>query len=195
MLDSFLPQPEVEIVGIVDVDDHHAGETADRVKKAKKNTPDKARDYRAMLDRKDVDGVIIATPDHWHALPAIQAVQAGKDVYVEKPVAHNVAEGQAMLRAARKTNRIMAVGTQQRSSSHFQRAVEIVRLGGPGQGLLGPDLELREHQSRPVSASSPTARHPRTSTTSDGSAPRRCGRSTPTVSTCCSAGSSTMPAA
>src|SRR5271165_4509763 len=85
LLDSFLPRPEVEIVGVVDVDDHHAGETADRVKKAKKNTPDKARDYRAMLDRKDVDGVIIATPDHWHALPAIQAVQAGKDVYVEKP--------------------------------------------------------------------------------------------------------------
>ncbi len=86
-----------------------------------------------MLDRKDVDAVIIATPDHWHALPAIQAVQAGKDVYVEKPVAHNVAEGQAMLRAARKTNRIMAVGTQQRSSSHFQRAVEIVRSGALGK--------------------------------------------------------------
>jgi predicted dehydrogenase len=133
LLDSFLPRPEVEIVGVVDVDDHHAGETADRVKKAKNNTPDKARDYRAMLDRKDVDGVIIATPDHWHALPAIQAVQAGKDVYVEKPVAHNVAEGQAMLRAARKTNRIMAVGTQQRSSSHFQRAVEIVRSGALGK--------------------------------------------------------------
>jgi predicted dehydrogenase len=133
LLDSFLPQPDIEIVGIADVDDHHAGESADRVKKAKNNTPDKARDYRAMLDRKDVDGVIIATPDHWHALPAIQAVQAGKDVYVEKPVAHNVAEGQAMLRAARKTNRIMAVGTQQRSSSHFQRAVEIVRSGALGK--------------------------------------------------------------
>ena len=86
-----------------------------------------------MLDRKDVDGVIIATPDHWHALPAIQAVLAGKDVYVEKPVAHNVAEGQAMLRAARKTNKIMAVGTQQRSSSHFQKAVEIVRSGKLGK--------------------------------------------------------------
>ena len=86
-----------------------------------------------MLDRKDVDAVIIATPDHWHALPAIQAVLAGKDVYVEKPVAHNVAEGQAMMRAARKTNKIMAVGTQQRSSSHFQKAVEIVRSGKLGK--------------------------------------------------------------
>ncbi len=133
LLDSFLPQKDVEIVGIADVDDHHAGETADRVKKAKNNMPDKGRDYRPMLDRKDVDGVIIATPDHWHALPAIQAVLAGKDVYVEKPVAHNVAEGQAMLRAARKTNKIMAVGTQQRSSTHFQRAVEIVKSGALGK--------------------------------------------------------------
>jgi predicted dehydrogenase len=133
LLDSFLPQKDVEIVGIVDVDDHHAGETAERVKKANNNTPDKGRDYRPLLDRKDVDGVIIATPDHWHALPAIQAVLAGKDVYVEKPVAHNVAEGQAMLRAARKTNKIMAVGTQQRSSTHFQRAVEIVKSGALGK--------------------------------------------------------------
>ncbi|MHB1557884.1 MAG: Gfo/Idh/MocA family protein [Isosphaeraceae bacterium] len=133
LLDSFLPQKDVEIVGIADVDDQHAGKTAERVKKAKNNQPDAVRDYRTMLDRKDVDGVIIATPDHWHALPAIQAVLAGKDVYVEKPVAHNVAEGQAMLRAARKTNRIMAVGTQQRSSTHFQRAVEIVRSGALGK--------------------------------------------------------------
>jgi predicted dehydrogenase len=128
LLDSFLPQKDVEIVAIADVDDRHAGETAERIKKKDKNSnPQTARDYRPMLDRKDLDAVIIATPDHWHALPAIQAVLAGKDVYVEKPVAHNVCEGGAMLRAARKTNRIMAVGTQQRSSSHFQRAVEIVR--------------------------------------------------------------------
>jgi predicted dehydrogenase len=133
LLDSFLPLAEAEIVGVVDVDDQHAGKTAEKVNKAKGNTPDVARDYRGLLDRKDVDGVIIATPDHWHALPAIHAVLAGKDVYVEKPVAHNVAEGQAMLKAARKTNRIMAVGTQQRSSSHFQRAVEIVRSGALGK--------------------------------------------------------------
>src|SRR5262249_60136780 len=66
-------------------------------------------------------------------LPAIEAVLAGKDVYVEKPVAHNVAEGQAMLRAARKTNKIMAVGTQQRSATHFQEAVETVRSGKLGK--------------------------------------------------------------
>jgi predicted dehydrogenase len=133
LLDSFLPQQDVELVAIADVDDHHAGETADRVKKSKGNTPDTARDYRAMLDRRDLDGVIIATPDHWHALPAIHAVMAGKDVYVEKPVGHNVAEGKAMIAAARKHNKIMAVGTQQRSSSHFQKAVDIVRSGKLGK--------------------------------------------------------------
>jgi predicted dehydrogenase len=133
LLDSFLRQHDVEIVAIADVDDRHAGEACERIKKEKGNIPHTARDYRAMLDRKELDAVIIATPDHWHALPSIQAVMAGKDVYVEKPVAHNVAEGQAMLRAARKTGKIMAVGTQQRSSSHFQKAVEIVRSGKLGK--------------------------------------------------------------
>jgi predicted dehydrogenase len=133
LLDSFLAEKQVDLVAVADVDDRHAGETADRIKKAKGNAPLTARDYRVMLDRTDVDGVIIATPDHWHALPAIQAVLAGKDVYVEKPVGHNVAEGQAMIRAARKHNKIMAVGTQQRSSSHFQKAVEIVQSGKLGK--------------------------------------------------------------
>jgi predicted dehydrogenase len=133
LLDSFLPQPDVEVVAVADVDDRHAAETAERIKKDKGNTPTTARDYREMLDRSDLDGVIIATPDHWHALPAVSAVLAGKDVYVEKPVAHNVEEGQAMIRAARKTKRIMAVGTQQRSSSHFRKAVEIVQSGRLGK--------------------------------------------------------------
>jgi len=133
LLDTFLKLPEVELVAVADVDDRHASETAEKIKTQKGNTPSTARDYHAMLDRKDLDAVIIATPDHWHALPAIEAVLAGKDVYVEKPVGHNVAEGQAMIRAARKTNRIMAVGTQQRSASHFQKAVEVVRSGKLGK--------------------------------------------------------------
>lgn len=133
VLETFLANPEVDIVAVADVDDKHAKHCAEHVKKKRGNEPVTGRDYHAMLDRKDVDAVIIATPDHWHALPAIEAVLAGKDVYVEKPVAHNVAEGQAMLRAARKTNKVMAVGTQQRSSSHFQEAVETVRSGKLGK--------------------------------------------------------------
>jgi predicted dehydrogenase len=133
VLDTFLTHPEVDIVAVADVDDKHSQHCAETVKKKNGNDPVTGRDYHAMLDRKDVDAVIIATPDHWHALPAIEAVLAGKDVYVEKPVGHNVAEGQAMLRAARKTNKVMAVGTQQRSSSHFQEAVETVRSGKLGK--------------------------------------------------------------
>ncbi|MFO0909375.1 MAG: Gfo/Idh/MocA family oxidoreductase [Isosphaeraceae bacterium] len=133
LLDTFLPQKDVEIVGVYDVDDNQAGKTAERVKKHSGKQPVTGRDYRKALDDKGVDAVIIATPDHWHALPAIQAVMAGKDVYVEKPVGHNIAEGQAMIRAARKFDRVMAVGTQQRSSKNFQRAIETVRSGKLGK--------------------------------------------------------------
>src|SRR4051794_32433679 len=79
LLDSFLKRDEVDLVAVVDVDDKHATETAERIKKEKKNQPSTSRDYRALLDSKDIDAVIIATPDHWHALPAIHAVMAGKD--------------------------------------------------------------------------------------------------------------------
>ncbi|OJW18720.1 MAG: oxidoreductase [Planctomycetales bacterium 71-10] len=134
LLDDFLKQEDVDLVAVADVDDRHAGETADRIKEAKKGErPHASRDYREMLDRKDLDAVIIATPDHWHALPTIHAVLAGKDVYVEKPVAHNVAEGRAMIEAGRKTGKIIAVGTQQRSSNHFRKAVDIVRSGKLGK--------------------------------------------------------------
>ncbi|HEV3122514.1 MAG TPA: Gfo/Idh/MocA family oxidoreductase [Isosphaeraceae bacterium] len=133
LLDMFLPQKDADVVAICDVDDRHASETAERIKKERGNTPTTARDYREMLDSKDVDAVLIATPDHWHAIPMIHAVQAGKDVYVEKPVGHNVAEGKAMIEAARKYNKVVGVGTQQRSSTHFQEAVEAVRSGKIGK--------------------------------------------------------------
>jgi predicted dehydrogenase len=133
LLDTFLKQDDARVVSVCDVDDKHAADTAERIKKASKQAPKTSRDYREMLDDKDVDAVIIATPDHWHALPTIHAVMAGKDVYVEKPVAHNVAEGRAMIRAARKYDKIVAVGTQQRSSTNFQKAVEAVRSGKLGK--------------------------------------------------------------
>jgi predicted dehydrogenase len=133
VLASFLKFEQVDFVAVADVDDRHASGTAEKIKTARGNDPATMRDYRAMLDRKDVDAVVIATPDHWHALPAIHACQAGKDVYVEKPVGHNVAEGRAMIKAARKYDRVMAVGTQQRSGPHFQQAVEAVRSGKIGR--------------------------------------------------------------
>jgi predicted dehydrogenase len=86
-----------------------------------------------MLDRKDIDVVFVSTPDHWHALNAVMACQAGKDVYVEKPISITIDEGRKMVEAARRHNRVVQVGTQQRSGKHFQKAVEIVRSGKLGK--------------------------------------------------------------
>ncbi len=134
LLDPFLRNEEVEIVAVADVDDSQSAKAADTIaSKRDGRKPTTMRDYRAILDDPSINAVIIATPDHWHAQPTIQACQAGKDVYVEKPVAHNVLEGRAMVDAARKYNRVVAVGTQQRSSENFQKAVEVVRSGVLGK--------------------------------------------------------------
>ncbi len=94
------------------------------------------KDFRALLDNKDIQAVIIATPDHWHAIPMIMACEAGKDVYVEKPLSHTLAEGRRMVQAAAKYNRVVQVGTQQRSGEHFQKAVELVHSGKIGKVTL-----------------------------------------------------------
>ncbi len=94
--------------------------------------PDIYKDFRQVLDRKDIDVVIVGAPDHWHALPTVEACKAGKDVYVEKPICTVIEEGKKMVQAARKYNRVVQVGTQQRSGIHFQKAVELVQ-----GGLLG----------------------------------------------------------
>jgi predicted dehydrogenase len=91
------------------------------------------QDFRRLLEQKDIDAVLVATPDHWHATIAVLACQAGKDVYVEKPLAHNVREGRAIVNAARRYNRIVQAGTQHRSSPHFREAQEIVQSGALGK--------------------------------------------------------------
>jgi predicted dehydrogenase len=133
LLDGFFSRDDVVFTAVADVDDHHASRTAGRIKDRMGNEPKTMRDYHGLLEGDQVDAVVIATPDHWHAHPTIHACQAGKDVYVEKPVAHNIAEGQAMIRAAQKYGKIVAVGTQQRSSENFQKAVEAVRSGVLGK--------------------------------------------------------------
>ncbi|SPE51434.1 Oxidoreductase domain protein [Verrucomicrobia bacterium] len=84
-------------------------------------------DFRELLARKDIDGVVIATPDHWHALTSIAAARAGKDVYCEKPMSHTVLEGRAMVNAVRQNHRVLQVGSMQRSSREFRAACELVR--------------------------------------------------------------------
>lgn len=89
-------------------------------------------DFRRVLDQKDIHAVIIATPDHWHPIQTILACEAGKDVYVEKPIGVSVAEGRKMVEAAQRHRRVVQVGTQQRSGKHFQQAAEVVKSGRIG---------------------------------------------------------------
>jgi len=132
-LGAFLKIPEVDCLAVAEVDDQRLGEAIRAVAESRGRKPDGYRDFRRILERKDIQAVVVAAPDHWHALPTILACQAGKDVYVEKPLATSIAEGRAMVRAARRTNRIVQVGTQQRSSEHFRDAVAFVRSGELGK--------------------------------------------------------------
>ena len=126
----------VEVVSLCDVDKHmlaNAAEMVSRRARPRKRTPRTYGDYREMLKEKDLDIVLIATPDHWHALPMIEAVKAGADIYVQKPISVDIVEGQAMLAAARKYKRVVQVGTQRRSTPHLIEARdEIVKAGKLG---------------------------------------------------------------
>ena len=90
-------------------------------------------DFRRILERQDIDAVIVATPEHWHGIPMIMACAAGKDVYVEKPISHTIYEGRKMVEAANKYNRVVTCGTQQRSGEHYQKVVEMIRGGRIGK--------------------------------------------------------------
>ena len=133
-------EPTVEVVSLCDVDSVMLKEAAAQIgsRQASKQTPRTYSDYRAMLAEKDLDLVIVATPDHWHALPMIAAMEAGADVYVQKPISIDVAEGQAMVDAARRLNKVVQVGTQRRSTPHLIEARDqIIREGKLGKiGLV-----------------------------------------------------------
>ena len=114
-----------EYVATCDVYDTNAERARDELNPKAKTY----RDFREVLERKDIDAVHIATPDHWHAIPTVLACQAGKHVYVEKPLGHNILEGKAMVKAASKAKGIVLTGTQQRSAPHFAELAEIVQSG------------------------------------------------------------------
>jgi len=118
-----------EIVAVCDVDRRHA----ERAQAAFGGKPDVYGDYRHVLDRKDVDIVLNATPDHWHTIINVAACRAGKDVYAEKPLTLTIDEGKILCRIVEETGRIVQVGTQQRSEKFFQTAVELVRNGRVGK--------------------------------------------------------------
>src|SRR3954454_8458375 len=125
----------VEVVSLCDVDKQMLIDAADIVatRQLSKKKPRLYHDYREMLKEKDLDIVLIGTPDHWHALTMIEAVKSGVDVYCQKPISVDVTEGQAMLAAARKYNRVVQIGTQRRSTPHLIEAREqIIKPGKLG---------------------------------------------------------------
>lgn len=136
----------VKMVGLCDVDALVLRAGVDGAQKRGERV-DGYSDIRRLLDNKDVDIITIATPNHWHALAAIWAVQAGKDVYLEKPVSHNVWEGRKIVEAARKYQRIVQTGTQSRSSQAIKEAIEWVHAGNLGKIVLARGLCYKRRKS------------------------------------------------
>ncbi len=127
-LRTFKANPDVDIVAVCDANQIHL----DRAVGLADGKARSYRDYRRLLEDPAVDAVVIATPEHWHAMMSIDACDAGKDVYVEKPASHNIRDGRLMVEVARRNDRVVQVGTQQRSGAHFQRAVRLIQEGRIG---------------------------------------------------------------
>ena len=128
-----LMQLGCEVAAVCDVDERHIENAVAAVTKEGRLAPKRFKDFRLLLEQRDIDAVIIGTPDHWHALPFIAACEAGKDIFCEKPISQNFVEAKAMLSAARYFNRVVQVGTWQRSVKHFRDAVDFVHSGKMGE--------------------------------------------------------------
>ena len=129
LINTFKAFPQVSIAAVCDVYEPHLR----RAQSESGGTPEAYGDFRKVLDRKDLDAVVIATPDHWHGIIATLACQAGKDVYCEKPLAHRVQEGRAMVNAAEKYKRVTQMGNLIHAGENYHRVVEIVRSGVLGK--------------------------------------------------------------
>jgi predicted dehydrogenase len=130
---SFLKMNDVDLVGICDVDSNVIKKRLTDYSTLRKNTPKTYGDYRELLNNKEIDAVIIGSPDHWHCKMMVDAVKAGKHVYVEKPIANSIAECNLMVAAQEKTGKIVQAGQWQRSGPHYKKAIEIVRSGALGK--------------------------------------------------------------
>lgn len=132
LLSGFTRFPHVQVPYICEPDSSVVARAAKIVTDSGRSEPKVVVDFRQALDDPEVDVLVCSAPDHWHALATIWACQAGKDVYVEKPVSHNIVEGRRMVEAARKYGRVVGAGTQRRSGADFQAAVEAIRSGKLG---------------------------------------------------------------
>jgi predicted dehydrogenase len=137
---NFARIPNVRVATLCDIDERLFPEALARLSKITDKKPKTETDLRRVMDDKEIDVVAIAAPDHWHALATIWACQAGKDVYVEKPTSHNIWEGRRMVEAARKYNRIVQAGTQNRSISSVRAAMKFLHEGGIGEVFMARGL-------------------------------------------------------
>ena len=132
----FKASKNVECPLVCDVDDEQFKHTVYALEQLGQARPETIKDWRKVIERKDIDVILLATPDHWHPLPLIAAVQADKDLYCEKPLANSIGEGRRMLDFARKYDRVVQIGTQWRASKHFGAAVDYVHSGQLGKVRL-----------------------------------------------------------
>mgnify|MGYP001812653095 CR=1 FL=1 len=129
---SMLKMEDVDLVAICDVDQSVIDQRLEDYAKLRTNKPTVYKDYRELLQNSEVDAVIVGTPDHWHCMPMVEAVQAGKHVYVEKPISNTIEECRLMVKAAAKSGKVVQVGQWQRSGPHYRDAIDIVRSGKLG---------------------------------------------------------------
>ncbi len=132
ILHTALESGTIQVTGVCDVDESQLARAANEVSSLTGTAPNRYTDYGDLLRNENLDIVIVATPDHWHALPAIAAMQAGAHVYLEKPICHTIDEGKAILSTARTANRKVQIGTHRRVSPHNMSAMEFLRAGGAG---------------------------------------------------------------
>jgi predicted dehydrogenase len=133
LLHGFSSFPDVEVAYLCDPDESVIANALKELNGQQQGAPKVEKDFRRALDDKDVTALVVAAPDHWHALATVWACQADKHVYVEKPASHNLVEGRRMVEAARKYDRVVQLGTQRRSGAHFASAAEFVRSGKLGK--------------------------------------------------------------
>jgi len=145
LAEAFAKRPDVELAYVCDADRRRLPRIAKVIETLQPRPPKQIQDFRRFLEDKAVDVVINATPDHWHVPGAIMACQAGKDVYVEKPMCHNVWEGRKLIEAARRHGRVIQVGMQSRSAPYMQKAVEVVKSGRLGQLVLARVFNMMQH--------------------------------------------------
>lgn len=146
LLGKFLERPDVEVAYLCDADSRRLPRAAKMLEAAGRPAAQSVQDFRRILEDKRVHGIVSATPDHWHVPAAILACRAGKDVYVEKPMAHNIREGRLLVEAARKYKRVIQVGMQSRSAPYLRTAIEYLRSGAVGDIQRVKVVNMMRHE-------------------------------------------------